>query len=49
MWSCRQAWGQPLRRAGAGEEAQGWLLRQGTGAGATLSWGEGRPPLGEKT
>ena len=51
MWSCRRAWGQPLRqatwsRAGAraGEEAQGWSLRQGTGAGTTALLGPGQGP-----
>lgn len=51
MWSCRRAWGQPLRQATwsgagarAGEEAQGWSLRQGTGAGTTALLGPGQDP-----
>lgn len=47
MWSCRRAWGQPLRQATwstagarAGEEAQG------TGAGATALPGPGQGPSG---
>lgn len=55
MWSCLRAWGQPLRRATwsgvgarAGEEAQGWPLRQGTGAGATALLGLGQGSLGRE-
>lgn len=55
MWSCRRAWGQPLRRATwsrararAGEEAQGWLLTWGTGAGATALLGLGQASSGKE-
>lgn len=55
MWSCRQAWGQPLRRATwsgagarAGEEAPGLVAEPGKGAVATAPLGLGQASPGRE-